>query len=109
MLRKLLSLGRHFAIIAVGGSLAASIAPLFYEGLVVAIGVIHALEDGGFTSRTAKTLAACLIEAVDILLIAIVAHMIGLGPPSRPADVRRCHRRMILVPTICLVAMGRKD
>jgi len=37
------------------------------------------IADGTVSSKTAKTLAVGLIEAVDILLIAVVAHIIGLG------------------------------
>jgi uncharacterized membrane protein YqhA len=79
MLSKLLGLSRYFAILAVGGILAGSIALLIYEGFVVATAVIAIANEGGVSSKTAKILAVGLIEAVDIFLISIVAHMIGLG------------------------------
>jgi uncharacterized membrane protein YqhA len=79
MLRRILSLSRHFVMLAVGGILAGSVALLIYEGLVVAFAVIDTIDDGKISPKTAKVLAVGLIEAVDIFLIAIVAHMIGLG------------------------------
>jgi uncharacterized membrane protein YqhA len=79
MLRRLLSLSRYFVILAVGGILTASVALLIYEGLVVITAVMAYIDEGGVSPKTAKILAVGLIEAVDIFLIAIVAHMIGLG------------------------------
>jgi len=79
MLRRLLSLSRYFVILAVGGILAGSVALLIYEGLVVITAVMAYIDEGGVSPKTAKILAVGLIEAVDIFLIAIVAHMIGLG------------------------------
>jgi uncharacterized membrane protein YqhA len=79
MLRRLLSLSRYFVVLAVGGILTASVALLVYEGLVVITAVMANIDEGGISSKTAKILAVGLIEAIDIFLIAIVAHMIGLG------------------------------
>jgi uncharacterized membrane protein YqhA len=79
MLRRLLSLSRYVVILAVGGILIASMALLIYEGLVVITAVKSYFEEGGISPKAAKILAVGLIEAVDIFLIAIVAHMIGLG------------------------------
>jgi uncharacterized membrane protein YqhA len=79
MLRRLLSLSRYVVILAVGGILTASVALLIYEGLVVMTAVTGYFEEGGISPKAAKILAVGLIEAIDIFLIAIVAHMIGLG------------------------------
>jgi uncharacterized membrane protein YqhA len=79
MLRRLLTLSRYFVILAVGGILAGSVALLIYEGLVVMTAVMGYFEEGGISPKAAKILAVGLIEAVDIFLIAIVAHIIGLG------------------------------
>jgi uncharacterized membrane protein YqhA len=79
MLRRLLSLSRYVVILAVGGILTASVALLIYEGLVVITAVKGYFEEGGISPKSAKILAVGLIEAVDIFLIAIVAHIIGLG------------------------------
>ena len=79
MLTRLLALSRYFTIVAVFGILLASVALLPYEGLVVMTALIDAAASGTISSKLAKVLAVGLIEAVDIFLIAIVAHMIGLG------------------------------
>ena len=79
MLTRLLALSRYFTVVAVFGILIASLALLAYEGLVVITALIEAVSSGAISSKLAKVLAVGLIEAVDIFLIAIVAHMIGLG------------------------------
>ena len=79
MLTRLLALSRYFTIVAVFGILLASAALLVYEGLVVMTALFEAATSGAISSKLAKVLAVGLIEAVDIFLIAIVAHMIGLG------------------------------
>jgi uncharacterized membrane protein YqhA len=79
LLRTLLGLSRCFAIVAVGGILAASVPLLFCERPVASIGLVEALDNGSFSSQTAKRLAVGPIETLDIFLIAIVAHTIGPG------------------------------
>jgi uncharacterized membrane protein YqhA len=79
MLTRLLALSRYFTIVAVLGILLASLALLFYEGLVVTTALIEAARGGAISPKLAKVLAVGLIEAVDVFLIAIVAQMIGLG------------------------------
>lgn len=79
MLTRLLALSRYLTVVAVFGILIASLALLAYEGLVVITALIEAISSGAISSKLAKVLAVGLIEAVDIFLIAIVAHMIGLG------------------------------
>jgi uncharacterized membrane protein YqhA len=79
MLTRLLALSRYFTVVAVFGILFASLALLAYEGLIVISTMIEAAADGAISPKLAKVLAVGLIEAVDIFLIAIVAHMIGLG------------------------------
>jgi uncharacterized membrane protein YqhA len=79
MLRRLLSLSRLFVTLAVAGILVSSVALLIYEGIVIAMAVVNTIADGAISPKVAKTLAVGLIEAVDIFLIAIVAHIIGLG------------------------------
>ena len=79
MLTRLLALSRYFTVVAVFGILLASAALLVYEGLVVMTALFEAATSGAISSKLAKVLAVGLIEAVDIFLIAIVAHMIGLG------------------------------
>lgn len=79
MLRRILSLSRYAASLAVGGILVGSVAMLVYEVLVIISAVIGSIENGTISPKAAKVLAVGLIEAVDIFLIAIVAQMIGLG------------------------------
>lgn len=79
MMRRLLSVSRLFVTLAVAGILASSVALLIYEGFVIAMAVANTIADGTISPKIAKTLAVGLIEAVDIFLIAVVAHIIGLG------------------------------
>lgn len=79
MLRRILSLSRYVATLAVGGILVGSVALLVYEGLVIVFAVIDSIGSGTISPKAAKVLAVGLIEAVDVFLIAIVAHIIGLG------------------------------
>jgi uncharacterized membrane protein YqhA len=79
MLRRLLSVSRFFVSLAVLGILAASVALVVYVVTAIGLAVVDIIADGTFSSKTAKALAVGLIEAVDIFLIAVVAHIIGLG------------------------------
>ncbi len=79
MLSRLLALSRYLTFVAVIGIIIASIALLFYEGLVVISALIDMLHDGTISPKVSKLMAVGLIEAIDIFLIAIVAHIIGLG------------------------------
>lgn len=79
MLSRLLALSRYLTFVAVIGIIIASIALLFYEGLVIISALVDMLNDGTISPKVSKTMAVGLIEAVDIFLIAIVAHIIGLG------------------------------
>lgn len=79
MLRRALASSRYLVVIAVLGTLAASLTLLVYEALVVAEGVIEAIRIGSVSAAKAKLLAVDLIQAVDIFLIAIAVYMISLG------------------------------
>lgn len=79
MLRRALASSRYLVVIAVLGTLAASLTLLVYEALVVAEGVIEAIRIGSVSAAEAKLLAVDLIQAVDIFLIAIAVYMISLG------------------------------
>lgn len=79
MLRRTLASSRYLVVIAVLGTLAASLTLLVYEALVVAEGVIEAIRIGSVSAAKAKLLAVDLIQAVDIFLIAIAVYMISLG------------------------------
>jgi uncharacterized membrane protein YqhA len=79
MLRRLLASTRYLVIIAVVSTLAASIALLVYEAVVVFSAIRAAFTMPDFTAVNAKIFAVGLIEAVDIFLIAIAVYMISLG------------------------------
>lgn len=79
MLRRLLASTRYLVIIAVVTTLAASIALLVYEAVVVFSAIRYAFGAPEFTAINAKAFAVGLIEAVDIFLIAIAVYMISLG------------------------------
>lgn len=79
MLRRTLASSRYLVVIAVLGTLAASLTLLVYEALVVAEGVIEAIRIGSVSAAKAKLLAVDLIQAVDIFLIGIAVYMISLG------------------------------
>lgn len=78
-MRTLLGSTRYVVLIAVFGTLTASLTLLVYEALVVAEGVIKAIQIGSVSAADAKLLAVDLIQAVDIFLIAIAAYIISLG------------------------------
>jgi len=79
MLAKFFSSSRYVVIIAVIGSMFASLALLLYE-IVVVIGlVVDVVQAGTPTPTTAKKFAVGMIEAVDVFLIAIALYIIGLG------------------------------
>lgn len=79
MLTRLVNLSRFSAIVAVVAILVGSLALLVYEGLVIFTAVVETLNDGGVSSKVAKTLAVGMIEAIDIFLIALMANLTGQG------------------------------
>ena len=70
---------RYIVLIAVLGTLAASLTLLVYEAMVVAEGVVRVIQKGVLSNGDAKLLAVELIQAVDVFLIAIAVYMISLG------------------------------
>jgi uncharacterized membrane protein YqhA len=79
MLRRALSSSRWIVLIAVMGTLIASIAQLVSEALVVIETAIEAVRDGTLSPKAAKALAVGMIEAVDVFLIAIALYITSLG------------------------------
>jgi uncharacterized membrane protein YqhA len=79
MLQRILIFSRYAVFFAVVAALAASIALILYEAVVVAEVIFNAVRRGGFVRTSGKALAVGLIEAIDVFLIAIVALVIGLG------------------------------
>lgn len=79
MIRRVLSSSRYVVLIAVGSILAASLALLIYEAVVVGKTLIQVVIEGQASPKASKALAASLIEAIDVFLIAIVAYITSLG------------------------------
>jgi uncharacterized membrane protein YqhA len=79
MLRRALSASRYIVLIAVLGTLVASIALILYEAMVVVRFVVDAMREGVISPKAGKDLAVGLIEAVDVFLIGIVTYIICLG------------------------------
>jgi uncharacterized membrane protein YqhA len=79
MLSRGLSYSRYFVVVAVIGSLIASLALLLYSGVTVFRVVIEAVGYGAFSNKGAKTMALQLIELVDIFLLATVFYIIAVG------------------------------
>ncbi len=79
MLRRLLAASRYAILIAVFGTLVASVALLVYEASVVAVAVVDAVRNYSASTTAAKTFAVGLIEVVDVFLIAIAVYIISLG------------------------------
>jgi uncharacterized membrane protein YqhA len=78
-MNRIFASSRYIVLIAVLGTLAASLTLLVYEALVVADGVISVVQKGVLSTGDAKLLAVELIQAVDVFLIAIAVYMISLG------------------------------
>jgi uncharacterized membrane protein YqhA len=79
ILRRVLVSSRYLVVIAIAGTLLASLALLLYEALVVAGAVVAIVREGAVSPKAAKALAVGLIEAVDVFLIAIAAYITSLG------------------------------
>src|SRR6516225_5182952 len=79
MLQRGLTFTRYVVFVAVVAALAASVALIRYQAVVVVEVIIEAVRTGGLLPKSGKALAVGLIEAIDVFLIAIVALVIGLG------------------------------
>jgi uncharacterized membrane protein YqhA len=79
MLSRGLSYSRYFVIVAVVGSLIASLALLLYSGVTVFKVVAEAVDYGAFSNKGAKNMALQFIELVDIFLLATVFYIIAVG------------------------------
>ena len=79
MLRRTLTLGRFLIVVPIIGVYLAAIGLLFYEVAVIGTFIVDTIMQGEVSAKAAKTLAVGLIEALDILLIAIVAYIMSMG------------------------------
>jgi len=79
MLRRTLASSRWIVLIAVAGTMVASLALLIYEAIVVVETAAEAIRNGSLSPKAAKALAVGMIEAVDVFLIAIALYITSLG------------------------------
>jgi uncharacterized membrane protein YqhA len=79
MLRRALAASRWIVLIAVVGTLLASISLLIYEAVVVVETAVETVRAGTLSPKAAKALAVAMIEAVDVFLIAIALYITSLG------------------------------
>ncbi len=78
-MNQLLSASRYIIIIAVLGSLVASITLLIYGGLETVALVMDAIASGKVSSKGAKLLSLSFIELVDLFLLSTVFLIVALG------------------------------
>jgi uncharacterized membrane protein YqhA len=79
MLRSILARSRYLILIAVIGSLLASVVTLLYGGLTVLGIVFEEVTQRLFTAEGAKPLALACIEVIDLFLLGTVLYIIALG------------------------------
>ena len=79
MLRRALASSRWIVLIAVAGTMIASLSLLIYEAIVVVETAAEAIRNGSLSPKAAKALAVGMIEAVDVFLIAIALYITSLG------------------------------
>lgn len=79
MLRPILAASRYLVILAVLGSLAASLALFVYGFIETGVVIFDAIDKADISSKGAKALALHFIEIVDLFLLGTVLLMIALG------------------------------
>jgi uncharacterized membrane protein YqhA len=79
MLRSLLASSRYVVLVAVFGASLAAIALMIYESIAIVVIVVDTINAHSISPAVAKTFAVGIIEAIDVYLIAIAIHIIGLG------------------------------
>ncbi|GHO87459.1 YqhA family protein [Dictyobacter formicarum] len=79
VLRRVLSGSRYLILIAVAGSLLASIILLLYGAAMIVKLAIEVATHPIFTTEDAKPLAVACIEVIDLFLLATVLYIIALG------------------------------
>jgi uncharacterized membrane protein YqhA len=79
MIRNLLNRTRYFVLIAVAGSMLASLAVIVYGGIEAVVLIIDTVRAASVSAKGAKTLTLTFIEIVDLFLLGTVFLIIGLG------------------------------
>ncbi len=78
-MNRLLSMSRYTIIVAVLGSLVASLTLLIYGGLETIVLVTDAVASGKVSGKGAKLLSLSFIELVDLFLLSTVFLIVALG------------------------------
>lgn len=79
MIKALLNRARYIVIIAVAGSMLASLALIVYGGVEAVVLVVDAVRAATVSAKGAKMLALSFIEVVDLFLLGTVFMIIALG------------------------------
>ncbi|HSQ70545.1 MAG TPA: YqhA family protein [Steroidobacteraceae bacterium] len=79
MIKALLNHARYIVIVAVAGSLLASLALIVYGGIEAVVLVVDAIRAATVSAKGAKMLALSFIEVVDLFLLWTVFLIIALG------------------------------
>jgi uncharacterized membrane protein YqhA len=79
MVESILKSSRYLILIAVLGSLLASIALLIYGGIQFVLLIVALFRSGGLGSETAKDLTLGTIQVIDLFLLGTAFYLIALG------------------------------
>lgn len=79
VIKALLNHARYLVVIAVAGSLLASLALIVYGGVEAVVLVVDAVRAATVSAKGAKMLALSFIEVVDLFLLGTVFLIIALG------------------------------
>jgi uncharacterized membrane protein YqhA len=79
MLRKLLELSRFFLVLPVIGSLLLMVSVVSMGLGMILVQEWHLLQQGEFSSRTAKELTITVIQTIDLFLVGAISYIIAVG------------------------------
>jgi uncharacterized membrane protein YqhA len=79
VIKALLNHARYLVIVAVAGSMLASLALIVYGGIEAVVLVVDAIQTATVSAKGAKLLALSFIEVVDLFLLGTVFLIIALG------------------------------
>lgn len=79
MLRKLLEHSRFFLVLPIIGSLLLMISVVLMGLGMILVQEWHLLQQGEFSSRTAKELTITVIQTIDLFLVGAISYIIAVG------------------------------
>ena len=79
MLKRILASSRYVVSVTIFVAYFAVLSLLLYEAVVVVDTLLETFRSGVISAKTGKTLAVGMIEAIDVVLIAMVVYIICLG------------------------------